>query len=192
MDRDELLIRDYEITAQHVLHFDKQFYETSRFFLLIEAALFAAFVDRLSNELIAGEHIPTEMLLFVIVIIFSNLSLCYIWFRTNRTYREFLEISYKRAMEIESKSALGGIPGLYITQQDMMKEKGYKSHSSNWWEIRVPIVFMIAWILSLILVAFGLHNLFWEHVILSLIILFICLLEYIEETGWPTQEWPSR
>jgi hypothetical protein len=185
MDQEELLMKEYEAVTALIVHWDKFFYETSKFYLIIESALLAIVISRLSDELADKQPMLQQLIFLVIFITLLNLFLCYVWFRANRSCREYLKVTFNRALQIENDPILKGIIQLYHFEQDSLSQKRYVNHSSSWWEVNVPIVFMIAWSACLILAAFDSHNLAARIIVCLTISFVIMAVIYIERTGWP-------
>lgn len=51
MNREELLMNEYESVTKLIIHWDKFFYELSKFYLVIESAILALVIGRLSDEI---------------------------------------------------------------------------------------------------------------------------------------------
>jgi alpha-L-arabinofuranosidase len=178
-------MKEYEACATLIVHWDKFFYETSKFYMFIESALLAVVFSQLSAQLVDEKPMRPELISLFVCLTLFNLILCYVWFRANRSCREYLKISFIRALQIENDPALKGVVQLANVTRNKLNQKENIKHSSDWWEIHVPILFMIAWAVYLISAAFDSHD-FVAAIIVGLIfVLVIRALIFIERTGWP-------
>jgi hypothetical protein len=105
MDQAELLMKEYEACATMIVHWDEFFYETSRFYLFIESALLAVAFSLLTAQLVDEKPMRPELITLFVCLTLFNLVLCYIWFRANRSNREYLRVGFIRALEIENDPA---------------------------------------------------------------------------------------
>jgi hypothetical protein len=185
MNQDELLMKEYEAITALIVHWDKFFYETSKFYLIIESAFLAGVIIRLSAELVDEKSMQPGLFYLAVFITLFNLFICYVWFRADRSCREYLKVTFQRALRIEEDPVLRGVIQLYHFEQDKVNQTKYVNHSSSWWEEHVPIVFMIAWVACLILAAFDSHDLVAAIIVGVTIVLVIGAIKYIERTGWP-------
>ncbi len=183
MDRIELLMREYETITTQIVHWDTFFWHKSQFFLAIESVSLGLIVQRLSIEIVDNMPMhPNLFLMFVAVALF-NFFLCYVWFRTNRRNREYLDVRFKRALQIENEPGIIDVVQLYRFQQATLKNPKYTKHSSSPWEIYLPIAFILAWFVSLIGAAFDSKCLVNEVIVILAIVLVVGAI--IEMTGWP-------
>jgi ABC-type transport system involved in cytochrome bd biosynthesis fused ATPase/permease subunit len=120
MDPAELLMKEYEACATLIVHWDKSFYETSKFYLLIESALIAVVISQLSAQLIDDMPMRPELIFLFVFLALFNLFLCYVWFRVNRSCREYLKACFIRALHIEDESALNGVVKLAHFEQKIL------------------------------------------------------------------------
>jgi hypothetical protein len=185
MDQDELLMKEYEAVTTLIVHWDKFFYDVSNFYVTIESALLAFVIIRLSAELVDGKPLPMELIPWSIFIALFNLFLCYTWFRAIRSCREYLKVTFKRALKIEEDLASIGVIKLYHFIENELKQAKYIKHSGGWWEVNVPILFMIAWGTGLILVAFDSHDLAASIIVGAAIFIAIVAIIVVEKTAWP-------
>ena len=189
MQKQEILIREYETITDQIIHWDKFFWQKSQFFLAIESVLLAGVSLRLSVEFSRAEPISDhDFVLFIVLFIF-NLYLCYTWFRTSRSNREYLRVRFARALQIEQDPAMKGILKLYTYQDEMLNQPQYKKHGSNRWELHIPTIFALAWTATLVAANFDHPSCL--HALASGVVSFIAviILLVVEITGWPT---PTR
>lgn len=184
MDRADLLIKEYEIIGSQIEHWDNHFWNKSNFFLVVESALLAVVTNQLNDELRDNKPFQQAIFYLSILIVIFNLFLCYVWFRTNRTNHEYQMVRFLRALQIEKDPVFFHLVELYHFQRSMLMNPKYVKHSSSWWEINIPIAFMLAWIGSLILVAYISKN--NNYIITTIFIIFVILAcIFVEKTGWP-------
>lgn len=141
--QDEILMREYDSVVKQIIHWDSHFWHKSQFFLAIQSV----FVIGALKILIEQISIPLSLLFAVTIF---NIYLCYVWFRTNRRNREYIDLRKKRALDIESDKRLQDVLLTFRSDEKNLS----KSHQSAWWEIRLPYVFIVAWIGLFILAAY--------------------------------------
>jgi hypothetical protein len=185
IDRAELLMKEYELVTNQIIHWDTFFWSKSNFFLTIESVLLAVVVTQLYSELNNNTHMTMILFILGIFVTVFNLVLCYVWFRTNRSNHEYLKVRFERALKIEDDLALGGVVQTYRLQRELLEMPKYIKHSSSWWEINLPIIFMIAWFMSLIMMAFDSYSSINAILTSLTIVSVVSAIIFIERTGWP-------
>jgi hypothetical protein len=180
-------LREYRLLSEQIVHWDGAFWRKSQFFMAIEAVTLGFVIDRLSREFIGTKPIDHELFLMLGALVLFNFYISYAWFRTNRTNREYLNVRFDRAFEIENDLELDGVLGLYKLQRQRLAEPRYVAHSSSRWEIHLPSIFMVAWSATLMWVSVDSAE--WQLWLISATVilgLFICIF-IIEKTGWLNQ-----
>ena len=142
--RDDLLLEEYKGLIPQIVHWDSHFWNKSKFFLTFESAFLAGTLVTLRENIAAGKVLSNSLLLALVGIVLFNLYLSYVWFRTNRRNREFLELRFRRARDIEAE--LGGVQKLF-TNDPLQLSKG---HGSASWETHLATGFAVAWIALLL------------------------------------------
>ena len=137
--REDLLLEEYKGLIPQIIHWDSHFWNKSKFFLTFESAFLAGTLIALRDNVIQGKIISVTLFVALIGIVIFNLYLSYVWFRTNRRNREFLELRFQRAREVETE--LGGVQKLFTN--DPLKLS--KDHGSARWETHLATGFAIAW-----------------------------------------------
>jgi len=139
----------------------------------------------LSEELTDGKPMHTRLFPMLVAIMLFNIFLCYVWFRTNRSNREYLKVRFERALQIEDDPDMSNVIQLYHLQQLILKDSRYAKHSSSWWETQLPSAFMIAWFAIVIAGAFDSDSFVFAIVAGLSIALVVGAIAWIERTGWP-------
>jgi hypothetical protein len=154
VERDELLMREYETITDQIIHWDTFFWHKSQFFLAIESVLLGLIADRLSTELVDNKPMQFGLFFMFVVVTLFNFYLCYVWFRTNRRNREYLEVRFDRALQIENDPVMKDVLQLYRLEKTRLESPEYAKHSSSKWEIKLPCAFILAWVIFLLTAAF--------------------------------------
>lgn len=144
VSKEDLLLEEYKGLIPQIIHWDSHFWNKSKFFLTFESAFLAGALVALNDFARHGTKVPMPMLFALFAATIFSLYLSYVWFRTNRRNREYLELRFKRAREIEA--ALGSVQSLFTNDPLLLP----KDHGSSGWETHLPIAFGIAWIATLI------------------------------------------
>jgi len=189
MDNKEILIREYETITHQIIHWDKFFWEKSQFFLAVESALLAGAILELRKLFKLPSPIRASDLTILLVVVIFNLFLCYVWFRTSRSNREYLRVRFQRALRIESDPRLRGVLQLYHEQDNMLAQPQFRKHSSSKWELHIPSAFGIAWVGLLLAASLHRANYFNAGIGVTATGLVVVAVILIERTGWPT---PTR
>lgn len=149
---DYLLLEEYKGLIPQIVHWDSHFWNKSKFFLTIESAFLVGSLYALKEYLIMNNTIPKSLFLLLLIVVAFNLYLSYVWFRTNRRNREYLELRFQRAREIEEK--LGKV--MEIFTNDPLKLP--RCHRGASWEIHLATCFAAVWIILVgvsVLIKFG-------------------------------------
>jgi hypothetical protein len=139
----DLLLEEYKGIIPQIIHWDSHFWNKSKFFLTFESAFLAGTILTLRENVSTGKALSVSLFWILVGVAVFNLYLSYVWFRTNRRNREFLELRFRRAREIEA--ALGGIQKIF-TNDPLQLTKG---HGSAYWEIHLATGFAVAWVVLL-------------------------------------------
>lgn len=145
MESTEQLVREYEQITAQIIHWDSLSWQTSNFFLAIESVFLVGAGGVLYEEMgRAGTSEIAVVILLLAGAVFNGL-LCYpFWFRINRRNREFLDIRFARAREIETHPTIA--MRMYTYEREEFRKPKYSGHSTSRLERHVPTLFLIAWI----------------------------------------------
>jgi hypothetical protein len=147
MDAVDVLLREYEIVARQIEHWDNLFWRTSQFFLAQQSVLLAAVGGWVSGQFAEdATNLPSSWVVLAAAVI-SNIWLNYVWFRANRRNREYLEVRFARAQQIEDDPAMRGVLAGYRLQTATLRDPKHAKHSNSQFEIHLPTVFMLAWVM---------------------------------------------
>lgn len=136
----ELLKQEYDNIFTQIEHWDNQFWTKSRFFLLIESAFLGGGLQIASSNLSNGVVTSRPLVLLGIFASLFNIFLSYVWFRSIRRNREYIEPRVERARKIERLIDSELAWRSFISQDEFLSSKG----SSNW-ELKLPLSFMLVW-----------------------------------------------
>jgi hypothetical protein len=182
--KQELLLKEYEIISTQVIHWDKFFWDKSQFFLAIESLMLVGISQVVIGEISNKSPIALRIYSFLLIAIVFNIFLCYVWFRANRSNREYLQVRYNRAKEIEME--LGGNAIKIFQYQDrFLREPKQVKHSSKIWEIQIPMVFTLGWFILLGYIGDETDVRFLFLLTLGIIALCVITILFIEKTGRP-------
>lgn len=137
---------EYEQLTGLITHWDGHTWHKSNFFFAVETVMLGgmgiAFQSQFVNGVPAGF---SQLMLFTAVAMF-NMWLCYVWFRTSRSNRDYLRPLFIRARVIEAE--LGDERGVYTDQRNFIEDAKLSQHGSSGYEIHVPNVFALAWLVA--------------------------------------------
>ena len=149
VDRIEQWIKEYEQLTAQIIHWDSLSLRKDQFFLAVEGLFIIAAGQLLRPHLADLCPLPTHVIILITVMAIFNCFLCWVWFKTVRRNREWLDVRLKRAEEIENKN---DIEFRILRRQDS-EFKEYGGHEAHKLVLKVPIAFALLWIL-LLFVAF--------------------------------------
>jgi hypothetical protein len=167
---------EYENLPALIAHWDAHFWQKSQWFFAVESALLGAVGFALKDTFLSGVAPARPTLLFLVAACVFNFWICYVWFRTNRTNREYLDPLLERGREIEAAHLKDEI-GTFSAQKRFQTLPKHRRHSSRRWEKHLPSGFALAWA-ALLLAAALYSNRFWLALgTLSLSLVVLLLLE---------------
>ena len=167
---DEILMREYDSVVKQIIHWDSHFWHKSQFFLAIQSAFVIGALTILTRQ---------TPILFGVTIF--NIYLCYVWFRTNRRNREYINLRTKRAKDIEADKRLQDILRTFRSEKENLS-----SCRSAEWEVHIPIVFIVAWMaLSIFAPRCDLFTIF--HRLIFFLILLSLLLFHVRKLNKKVQ-----
>jgi hypothetical protein len=176
-------LAEYENLPALIAHWDSHVWSKSNWFFGVQSLLLGAAGIAFKDHLLVETTLPTRRSLGALIILaFFNLWLCYVWFRTNRSNREYLKPLFERARAIET-AALGDGQGTFNFQLERLNAIGGK-HSSSRWETHLPSGFGIAWAVMLVSVSLG-GGAAYIAVALAACLLALILLVWQERLGSP-------
>ncbi|MCG6162392.1 RipA family octameric membrane protein, partial [Leptospira bandrabouensis] len=118
----EVLLEEYKIISNQIIHWDKQYWIKSNFFLAIESL----FLSGISIFLLKGEiNIELPIITILISLIVFNILICLIWRLSCLRTKEYLNLRFRRSKKIEKK--LGHIRLIKIHD----REKFLPKHNSS-------------------------------------------------------------
>ena len=141
--------REYTNLPALIAHWDTHFWQKSQWFFAVESVLLAAVGIAFKDTFLAGEAPKKQAFLVLVGACVFNFWLCYVWFRTNRSNREFLGPLLVRARDIE-KAILGDDTGTFSAQRQSLISAKHERHSSHRWENHLPSGFAAAWMAALL------------------------------------------
>jgi hypothetical protein len=186
--RRDFLLREYANLPQLIAHWDAHFWQKSQFFFAVESLLLAAVAVGFRQTFLEGEPPSLQKFHDLVALSVFNFWLCYVWFRTNRSNREFLGPLLRRARAIEcalaalskSKDGLPEDQPTFTAQWQSLHEPRRDRHSSHWWENHLPTGFALSWVVVLITVASSSHErLCWTLLTVLLALLTLVLVEVL-------------
>ena len=140
----KVLILEYGNLPGLIAHWDAHFWHKSQFFFAVKSLLLGAVGVAFRETFLKGVPLGSQGLWVLVGVCIFNYWICYVWFRTNRSNREFLGPLFERARWIE-KCLLEGQPGTFIAQWTALLDPKRDRHSAHWWENHLPTVFAVAW-----------------------------------------------
>jgi hypothetical protein len=141
----EILLKEYESLVTQFVHWDSLFWSKSQFFLLIQSAFIAIFLQAFKENVTPSQtNFPPRLLCLFLLIALFNIYLCCVWFITNRRNREYLQQRAERAIQIESD--------LKVLRTFTDGRNLPKGHRSSNLETHLPTAFIIAWVVLMALV----------------------------------------
>lgn len=187
MDRDEVLLREYETITGQITHWDTHTWRKSQFFLAIETFWLAIIVNQIIKVITDDKSlIDAKMFLIIIGVVIFNIFICYVWFRTSRRNDTYLDVRFMRARDIEKKLGMKDALHLYRDQYQKLAKLEIIKQRSRPWEVHLSSAFVVAWFLILITTSLELKattSIIWAGII---IIIILGLIYFIEKSGWPT------
>ena len=150
MDSTEQLMREYEQITAQIIHLDSLSWQTSNFFLAIESVFLVGIGKLLYDEFEKGG--PSEITAIILLLagaVFNSVLCVLFWFRINRRNREYLNVRFARAREIEAQSEIA--VRLYTYQLEELSKPEYRGHRTSTLEKHIPTLFFIAWIVIILL-----------------------------------------
>lgn len=135
----EVLIEEYKIISNQIIHWDKQYWIKNNFFLAIESLFLTGF----SVILLKGK-INIDLSLFSLLIfqIIFNILICLIWRSSCLRTKDFIKVRFERAKKIEKK--LGKIR-LYRNHDNEIYLP--KHNASGQKESLLPLLFILLWVI---------------------------------------------
>src|SRR5437016_10055636 len=88
----DLLLEEYKGLIPQIVHWDSHFWNKSKFFLTFESAFLAGAIVAMRDFATDSKPLPNALMLALLAATVFNWYLSYVWFRTNRRNREFLEL----------------------------------------------------------------------------------------------------
>lgn len=142
MTSEEILLEQYKLIIQQVLHWDVHFWEKSKFFLAIETAFMGvAGAIFLKPEITSGVSKQLALCTLLLLCIF-NIYLCIVWYKTNNRNRGYLRLKIHEMKQIEAR-----LPELFSVNPLELKLKMQPYASSAGWEVHLATGFGFLWTL---------------------------------------------
>ncbi|MBA2594496.1 MAG: hypothetical protein H0U97_20550 [Gammaproteobacteria bacterium] len=146
----DILMSEYRDITLQIIHWDTFFWTKSGFFLGFEGIALGATMSQLLR-VVASKIAMTVLLFgFLLGMVTLNLFLRYIWFLTGRRNRDFLGFRFEWGKQIEEHPLLRGIVELYHHQDTRLRSPKLQGKFSHYWEINIPFLFALTWLLLLI------------------------------------------
>jgi hypothetical protein len=174
-DDRELLKQEYDNVFAQIEHWDNQFWTKSRFFLLLESAFLGVAFQFAGTNLINDVTLSVDIVALGLVVCLFNIYLAYVWFRSVRRVREYLEPRVERARQIELLVESEVAWNSFIQQDEHVSSKG-----SSRWEIHLPTSFIVMWFVAGGVLAFEFTS--WAAAMWVMLLLALAL--YLEWGMW--------
>lgn len=180
----DFMLREYEKLPQLIAHWDSHFWVKSQFFFAVESVFLAAGAVAFKKTLLQvnGDDPGVNGLVSLVGLCVFNFWLNYVWFRTNRSNREYLTHLFKRARAIE-RTLVATSPDIppednpIFTGQWNSLQQSESNRGSSWWEIHLPTGFAISWAVVLVRVAsFSPHWLYFDVAMGIVLAAFIIMM----------------
>jgi uncharacterized membrane protein len=144
----DFMIREYESLPALIAFWGNLTWQKSQFFFAVEAVALAGIGTALRETFVDGKTLGFEPFMLLLCASLFNFWLCYVWFRTNRSNREYLTPLLQRAREIED--ALAGGEATFGTQWKYLREPERERHGSERWERHLPTGLASIWAAALV------------------------------------------
>lgn len=149
--------QEYANLPTLIAHWDSHFWQKSQWFFAVESVLLAAIGVAFKDTFLAGAAPARSAFFLLVASCVFNFWICYVWFRTNRSNREFLGPLLGRARDIERK-ILGDDTGTFSEQRRSLMSPKNVRHSAHRWENHLPSGFALAWAAALVTAAVSAHR----------------------------------
>jgi hypothetical protein len=136
--------REYQNLPALIAHWDTHFWQKSQWFFAVESVLLGAVGVAFKDTFLSGVAPTRPAFLLLVASCVFNFWICYVWFRTNRSNREFLGPLLERARKIEA-AILEDNTGTFSAQRESLTSPEHVRHSSHRWENHLPSGFALAW-----------------------------------------------
>ena len=136
-------MQEYEQITAQIIHWDSLSWQTNQFFFAIEGVFLAGIGRLLYGEFEKPGSSDLAVVLLLLGGAVFNSVLCVLWFRINRRNREFLNVRFARAREIESQPDIA--VRLYTRECEELTKPKYRRHGTSGQEKHIPTVFLAAW-----------------------------------------------
>lgn len=150
----ELMCREYDNLPALISLFGSLSWQKNQFFFTVESVAFAGVGVAFKSTFLDGTAPAVPALVLLIGICVFNFWICYVWFRTNRRNREYVDAILQRASAIEKEL----VSNDKATFSAMPKQR---QHSSSRWELHIPSSFAVAWTVALLTAAWHGHHSDW-------------------------------
>lgn len=144
MEETDQLVTEYEQIGAQINHWDSLSWQTSNFFLAVEAVFLAATVQLIYSELKEPGPSFLRVAALLLAAVVFNWIICFVWFRINRRNREYLEVRFKRALQIEAHPGIA--MRVYTQEHDQLTQPNHRRHSTKNLEKHIPTIFAAAWL----------------------------------------------
>ena len=142
----DYLMVEYGVISEQIIHWDTFHWTKARFFLALEGIALFATINKLIPYLTKPNNtFGVNIFLLLLGMVVLNWLLCHVWLLTSLRNREFLKIRFKRGKQIEQHSSLKGIVSLYHFETEELDKPNVPGWGSYYWEINIPIIFVLAW-----------------------------------------------
>ena len=170
--------REYENLPALIAHWDGQFWQQSQWFFGVESVLLGAVGVALKDTFLSGAAPSRPAFLLLVSFCVFNFWICYVWFRTNRSNREYLDPLLRRARAIEAAILENNDTGTFSAQQGSLTLPEHERHSAHRWVIHLPSGFALAWAAALLAAALYGHRFCLALSTLTLSLVALLLLEH--------------
>ncbi len=173
----DFMCREYANLPALIAHWDAHFWKKSQWFFAVESVLLAAVGVAFKDTFLSGVAPARAAFLFLVASCVFNFWICYVWFRTNRSNREFLGPLLQRARAIEA-AILENDTGTFSAQRKSLASPKNERHSSHRWENHLPSGFALAWAAALLAAALYSDRFCLALSMLTLSLVALLLLEH--------------
>ena len=152
-----LMCREYDNLPALIALWGGLSWQKNQFFFGVESVLLAGIGVVLKDTFVYGNAPPPPAFQMLMGASVFNFWICYVWFRTNRSNRNYLSPLLLRARELEV--ALLNDTATFSAQLKYLLEPTRKRQTSERWERHLPTGFAVAWAAALLAAAS--HGPFW-------------------------------
>jgi len=143
-DKIDQLVNEYGQLTTQIIHWDSLSLKKDQFYFAVVGVFLIAVVKVIYDEITKVGTSPFLVVALIVLAGVFNLFMCIVWFKTNRRNREWLDVRFDRAREIETSQ---GIEFRILSLQDKrFDEPEYEGHATSKLVLYIPIIFFVVWV----------------------------------------------